>query len=125
MYSAQLLDHFQNPRNVGELPPPAVTVRVENPACGDILQLAATWDGDTVQEARYRTRGCTASIAAGSALSEWLPGHSREALASLTATDVEAWVGGLPSASKHVATLCLDAVRALLRATPPRPIRLH
>lgn len=125
MYSTQLLDHFQNPRNVGELPPPAVTVRVENPACGDILQLAVEWEGQTVREARYRTRGCTASIAAGSALSEWLPGRSREALGALTAADVETWVGGLPAASKHVATLCLDAVRALLRATPPGPLGLH
>jgi len=124
MYSPQLLDHFQNPRNVGELPAPAVTVKVENPACGDILQLSVEWSGDTVAQACYRVRGCTASIAAGSALAEWLPGQTRGAVNGLTASQVDQWMGGLPQASQHVATLCIDAVRALLRAPAPRPVGL-
>ena len=114
MYSERLLDHFQNPRNVGELPPPAITVEVTNPVCGDILRLAARWEGDRVAEVRYKTRGCTASIAAGSALTELLAGKTREELARLTARDVEAGVGGLATESKHAAVLAVDAVRALL-----------
>src|ERR1051326_6693206 len=70
MYSELLLEHFRNPQNVGDLDPPAVTVEVTNPACGDILRLAARFEQDRVSEARYRTRGCTASIAAGSALTQ-------------------------------------------------------
>jgi nitrogen fixation NifU-like protein len=114
MYSERLLDHFQNPRNVGELPPPAITVEVMNPVCGDILRLATRWEGDRVAEVRYKTRGCTASIAAGSALTELLAGKSRAEIARLTARDVEAAVGGLATESKHAAVLAIDAVKALL-----------
>ena len=72
MYPPRLIEHFQNPRNVGELPAPAVTVEVSNPACGDILRLSVEWRDGRVAESRYKVRGCTASIAAGSALTEWL-----------------------------------------------------
>ncbi len=74
MYPDALLDHFQNPRNVGELAPPAITVEASNPACGDILRLSARIENGVVAEARFKVRGCTASIAAGSALTEWLAG---------------------------------------------------
>lgn len=115
MYSAPLLDHFQNPRNVGELPAPALTVEVSNPACGDILRLAARMDAGRVAESRYQVRGCTASIAAGSALTEWMIGKSREELASFCVEVIEEALGGLPEASSHAAVLCRDAVRALLK----------
>ena len=116
MYSQRLLDHFQNPRNVGELPPPAVTVEVANPACGDLLRLSARLEGDRVAEARYQTRGCTASIASGSALTEWLAGKSRAEMAALRPAAIEEAVGGLPAESRHAAALCVDAVKALLKA---------
>ncbi|HUE22890.1 MAG TPA: iron-sulfur cluster assembly scaffold protein [Bryobacteraceae bacterium] len=114
MYSARLLDHFQNPRNVGELPPPAVTVEVSNPVCGDILRLSAEFQAGRVAQARYKTRGCTASIAAGSALTELLAGKTAVEIASLGPGDVEDAVGGLSPESKHAAMLAVDAVRALL-----------
>jgi nitrogen fixation NifU-like protein len=115
MYPERLLDHFQNPRNVGELPPPAVTVEVSNPACGDILRLSARFEGGVLREARYKVRGCTASIAAGSALTEWLIGKRREDLAGFTAALVEEAIGGLRPESKHAAVLCADGVKSLLR----------
>lgn len=115
MYSEQLLDHFQRPRNVGELGPPAITVDVSNPACGDILRLSVRFAGERVAEARYKVRGCTASIAAGSALTELLSGKSRDEMAALTSADIERAVGGLAPESKHAAVLCLDGVRSLLR----------
>jgi nitrogen fixation NifU-like protein len=115
MYPARLLDHFQNPRNVGELPAPAVTVEAANPACGDILRLSVRFENDAVAEARYKVRGCTASIAAGSALTEWMLGKSRDELAAFQPALVEEAVGGLPAASKHAAVLCGDAIQALLR----------
>lgn len=118
MFSEALLDHFRNPRFVGELPPPAITVEVSNPACGDILRLAAAFEGDSVAEVRYRVRGCTASIAAGSALAEMIAGKTRAALSTVSAEDIEERLGGLPAASKHAAALCVDGVRALLKATP-------
>jgi nitrogen fixation NifU-like protein len=114
MFSPRLLDHFQNPRNVGELGAPAVTVEVSNPACGDILRLSVRFEGDVVTEACYKTRGCTASIAAGSALTEWMTGRTRSDLARLTPAVVEEAVGGLAPESKHAALLCVDAIRAVL-----------
>ena len=120
MYSETFLDHFKNPRNVGDLDPPAITVEISNPICGDILRLAARFDGDRVVEARYKVRGCTASIAAGSALTEWMRGKTRSELAALNPAAVETAVGGLIPESKHAAVLCADAVKKLL-ATETEP----
>ncbi len=114
MYSERLIDHFQNPRNVGELPPPAITVEVSNPVCGDILRISVLVQGSVVGEARYKTRGCTASIAAGSALTEWITGKSKQDLSRFRPADVEEMVGGLSLESKHAAVLCADAVKQLL-----------
>ena len=116
MFSGALLDHFRDPRNVGELPPPAITVEVSNPACGDILRLAVLFDGSRAVEARYRVRGCTASIAAGSVLTEMIAGMERGGLGSISAADLEGRLGGLPAESKHAAVLCVDGLRAILKA---------
>src|ERR1700732_3039566 len=110
----RLLDHFQNPRNVGELAPPAVVVDVTNPACGDMLRLSVRFEDGRVAEARFKTRGCTASIAASSALTEWMTGKSRDELKMLTASMVEDLVGGLEPASKHAAVLCVDGVKKMV-----------
>ena len=114
MYSEVFLDHFKNPRNVGELAPPAITVEISNPICGDILRLSAMFQGDRIAEVRYKVRGCTASIASASALTEWMKGRTRRELAGLKAADVEAAVGGLIVESKHAAVLCVDGVKKLL-----------
>jgi nitrogen fixation protein NifU and related proteins len=114
MHSELLLEHFRNPRNVGELLSPAATVDVSNPACGDMLRLSVEFDQDRVAEVRYKVRGCTASIAAGSALTEWMAGKSRAELATLKPAMVEELLGGLESASKHAAVLAVDGVKRLL-----------
>jgi len=95
VHSELLLEHFRNPRNVGQLPPPAVTIDVSNPACGDLLRLSALFQDDKVVDARFQVRGCTASIAAGSALSEWMIGKTRLQLNGLTAEIIELALGGL------------------------------
>jgi nitrogen fixation NifU-like protein len=116
MFTERLLDHFRNPRNIGELPPPAFTVQVENPACGDVMRLSIQFESGHVTEARYKVRGCTASIAAGSALTEWLRGRSREEIALFRTEVIDAELGGVPAASHHVTILCSDAVKAVLAA---------
>lgn len=116
--SPELIEHFRNPRNVGELAPPAVSVEVSNPICGDILRLSALIEDGRVAESRFKVRGCTASIAAGSALTGLLAGRDKARLKSLQAADVEQAVGGLSNESKHAAVLCIDAVRALLTQFP-------
>jgi nitrogen fixation NifU-like protein len=116
--SPQLIEHFRNPRNVGELPAPAITVEVANPICGDILRLSALVEAGRIARCGFKVRGCTASIAAGSALTELIAGRDRNALKTLTALDVDQAVGGLSNESKHAAALCADAVRALLIQFP-------
>jgi nitrogen fixation NifU-like protein len=120
MYSDRLLDHFQNPRNVGELPPPALTVEVSNPACGDILRLSVRFENGVAVESRYKVRGCTASIAAGSALTEWIAGKSPAELAAFRPAIVDEAVGGLAAESKHAAVLCADGVKKVVEAEARR-----
>jgi nitrogen fixation NifU-like protein len=117
VYSEVFLDHFKNPRNVGDLDPPAVMVEISNPICGDILRLSALFQDGRVAEVRYKVRGCTASIASGSALTEWMKGRTRQELAGLKAAEIEAAVGGLIPESKHAAVLCVDGVKKLLSET--------
>ena len=112
--SPELIEHFRNPRNVRELPPPAVTVEVSNPICGDILRLSVLMEGGYVSQSGFKVRGCTASIAAGSALTELITGKDKADLKNLKAADVEKAVGGLSNESKHAAVLCVDAVRMLI-----------
>ena len=114
MYSERLLDHFANPRHAGVLAPPALVVDVENPACGDRLRLSARIENGRVTEAAFQVRGCTASIACGSALAQWLHGRALSELRSGVEAAVEAEVGPLPPASRHAAALAADAVRRLL-----------
>lgn len=108
--SPELIDHFRNPRNVGELPPPAIQIQVENPVCGDILRLTALVDDGRVTGIRYKVRGCAASIGAGSALTELI---LTDGPAGVTVQTVERAVGGLSNESKHAAVLCAEAAQAL------------
>ncbi len=113
MYSPELLDHFANPRNAGELDSPSVVVAIENPVCGDQLRLTVALAGGRVEAVRFKARGCTASIGCASALTELMTGKSRAELGQIRAADVEAAVGGLIAESKHAAVLAADAVRQL------------
>lgn len=113
--SPELIEHFRNPRNVGELEPPAITVEASNPVCGDILRLSVRMELGRVAEAGYKVRGCAASIAAGSALTVLLDRRDRAEMSLVTREMVENAVGGLSNESKHAAALCVDAVRAILK----------
>lgn len=119
MHSEALLDHFRNPRHAGVLAPPAIVIDVENPACGDWLRLSALVEDGVVKQAAFQVKGCTASIACGSALAEWLHGQSIDGLRAGGREAVRAAVaqavGELPPASRHAAELCADAVASLLR----------
>ncbi len=114
MYSAQLLDHFQNPRNAGELPDADATAEIENPACGDVLRLSLKSTEGRITEARFKARGCVAAIACGSALTELVVGKTPDEAEDLRREDVIAALGGLPQASTHAAQLALDALSAAL-----------
>lgn len=115
MYSAELLDHFEHPRNSGELPGASAQMRVENPACGDILELAVKIADVSIAEIRFRAKGCVPAMACASAITELAKGKS---VADARAIDKEAIiraVGNLPPASGHAAQLAVDALRAVLK----------
>jgi nitrogen fixation protein NifU and related proteins len=114
MYSPQVLDHFENPRNAGSVVDPDASVRVENPACGDILQLTLKIADDKIEEICFRCRGCVASMACASALTEMVQGSTIEAARNLSKEELIDTVGGLPQASSHAADLALDALAAAL-----------
>lgn len=118
MFSKTLLDHFEHPRNAGELPSANARAEVTNPVCGDVLQLAATIENGAIREVRFLCRGCTASIACASLLTESIRGRELHTLQSLTPEFLASAIGGLPSASVHAAHLACDALHALLRALP-------
>src|SRR5208337_4505984 len=114
MYSAQLLDHFQNPRNAGEIADADAVAEIENPACGDVLRLTLKQSAGRIAQVRFKAKGCVAAIACGSALTELVEGKTAEQARKLTGEDVIAAVGGLPQGSSHAAQLALDALAAAL-----------
>lgn len=119
MFSEKLLDHFEHPHNAGELADATAAVEVSNPVCGDVLRLAVIVKNGVVTEARFLCRGCTASIASGSLLTEAMKGKTPKELTELTAEQIARELGGLPPASFHAAQLAQDAARAVAAVIPP------
>lgn len=115
MYSPQLLDHFQNPRNAGDVPDADATVEIENPACGDVLRLSLKVKSGRIAEIRFKAKGCVPSMACASALTELVTGQSLSESQNLKRDTLIAAVGGLPQASTHAAQLALDALLTALR----------
>ncbi len=114
MYSEAVLDHFQNPRNAGTLDAPAATISVENPVCGDILELSVRMEAGRIAEARFRTRGCVTALACSSLLTELLRGKTPPEARTITSEQISEALGGLPPATMHGAQLARDAVQAML-----------
>ena len=114
MYSAQLLDHFQNPRNVGDLTDADAAAEIENPACGDVLRLMLKINAGRITQAQFKAKGCVAAIACGSALTELILEKTLNNAGKLRREEIVAALGGLPQASTHAAQLALDALLAAL-----------
>lgn len=115
MYSAQLLDHFEHPRNTGEVPSPDAVAELENPVCGDVLRLSVKLDGDRISEIRFKAKGCVPSMACGSALTELVQGKTLDEARALRREDLITAVGNLPQASTHAAQLALDTLAVALQ----------
>jgi nitrogen fixation NifU-like protein len=114
MFSAPLLDHFQHPRNPGEVDNPDAVAQRENPVCGDVLRLTAQIAGGRIAEIRFKAKGCVPSMACASALTELVRGHTVDEARALTPEALMAAVGAVPEASMHAVQLALDTLRALL-----------
>lgn len=113
MFSPEVLDHFKNPRNAGELPNATVSVDVSNPVCGDVLRVAVRVELSRIVESRFLCRGCTTSIACASRLTELLTGRHISELSEISADVLAAAFGGLPPEIIHGAHLAADAAQAL------------
>ena len=121
MYSQQVISHFENPRNVGDISNADASVRVENPACGDIMQLSLRLAPETgagpaaiIDDARFRIRGCVTSIACGSVLTEMLRGKSVAQAKTIKRQQVVDALGGLTNETMHGSYLVMDALSAAL-----------
>jgi len=115
MYSPQLLDHFQNPRNAGEVANPDASVQIENPACGDILKLTLRITNGRITEIRFLAKGCVPAMACGSLLTELVQGKTIEEARRLRREELVRGIGGLPEASTHASHLAMDALGAALK----------
>lgn len=119
MYSPQLLDHFQHPRNAGDLPDASATIELENPVCGDIIRLSVKVDAGRIAEIRFKAKGCVPSMACASAMTELAVGKTVAEALAVDHSSLIAAVGGLPEASNHAAQLALDALASVLRKLKP------
>ena len=115
MYSAQVLDHFQNPRNAGDVSSPDAQAEVSNPVCGDVLRLTLKVDAGSITEIRFKAKGCVPSMACGSALTELVLGKTVGQARALKREDIITALGELPQASTHAAQLAIDTLTAALR----------
>jgi len=120
MYSAKLLDHFEHPRNAGEIADADAIGEIENPACGDLLRLTLKVVGGQIVDIQFKAKGCVPSIACASALTELIRGKSIQEARSLDRNRLGDLVGRLPQASTHAAQLALDTLAAALNSLPSK-----
>jgi nitrogen fixation protein NifU and related proteins len=121
MFSPEVLDHFQNPRNAGELDGASASVEVSNPVCGDILRLAVKIEQGRIVQARFLCRGCATAIACASRLTELLSGNSSNQPRDISVEELSRSLGGLPAETIHGAHLAIEAARAIKKKLQPGP----
>jgi nitrogen fixation NifU-like protein len=115
-YSGQVLDHYENPRNVGKLDkndPRVGTGLVGAPACGDVLQLQIQVDDGIITDAKFKTYGCGSAIASSSLVTTWLKGKSIDEADSIKNSDIAEELA-LPPVKIHCSILAEDAIKAAL-----------
>ena len=115
-YSGQVLDHYENPRNVGKLDksdPSVGTGLVGAPACGDVLQLQIKVEDDIITDAKFKKYGCGSAIASSSLVTTWLKGKSLDEAAAIQNTQIAEELA-LPPVKIHCSILAEDAIKAAL-----------
>jgi nitrogen fixation NifU-like protein len=114
-YSDIVLDHYRNPRNVGEIDGSAAVAQVGDPATGDVLKISLRIEGGRVVDARFKSFGCTAAIAAGSMATTLVKGRSVAEAEGLTNGAVAEALGGLPESKRICSVLAEQAIKEALR----------
>ena len=113
-YSKKVMDHFMNPRNVGEIESPDGYGKVGNPVCGDLMEIFIRVKEDKVEDIKFRTFGCASAIAVSSMVTEMAKGMSLEEAMKITRDDVADELGGLPPQKLHCSNLGADALHAAI-----------
>ena len=111
LYSYKVMDHFNNPRNVGVIENADGVGEVGNPVCGDIMKITIAVDEDRVSDVRFQTLGCGAAIATSSIVTEMAKGMTLEEAAAITKQQVADELGGLPPAKMHCSVLATDGLK--------------
>lgn len=111
MYSQKVMDHFMNPRNVGEIENADGVGMEGNPTCGDAMQLFIKVENDVIVDAKFRTFGCGAAIAVSSMITEMIKGKTIDEALSISKDTVAQELGGLPPQKMHCSNLGADALR--------------
>ncbi len=114
MYSEKVLEHFQHPRNGGEIADPTAVIEATNPVCGDLLKLWVLVRDGCVADVKFKVEGCIPAVACASWLTETMMGKPLAELRSLSAEQIEAGLGGLPSASRHASALAVTGLKRAL-----------
>ncbi len=114
MYNETVMEHFQNPRNTGEMKNPDGVGEVGNPACGDVMRLFIKVENDRLADIKCQTFGCAAAIACASAASEMMIGKSLDDASQLTRAQVTEYLDGLPEQKIACSNLAPDAIRAAI-----------
>ena len=113
-YSEKLLDYFQNPRCVGEIPDADAVTEVSNPICGDVMKLWVKVDSGRIQDAKFKAQGCSAAIATSSYATEMLIGMNVADARLITKEQIAEALGGLPASKIHCSVLASDAIKKVL-----------
>ena len=114
MYTEKVMDHFMNPRNVGEIEDADGVGKIGNPTCGDMMAFYIKVDGDRLADVKFRTFGCGAAIAVSSMVSELAKGMTLEEAKALTNKAVAEELGGLPPNKMHCSNLGAEALHAAI-----------
>jgi nitrogen fixation protein NifU and related proteins len=114
-YTDLVLDHYRNPRNVGEITDSPAVAQVGDPATGDVLRISLRIEAGIVIDAKFKSFGCTAAIAAGSMTTTLIKGMRLADADRLTNRDVVAALGGLPASKMHCSVLAEQAIKEALR----------
>lgn len=113
-YSEKVMDHFMNPRNVGEIENADGVGMVGNAKCGDIMKMYLKIEGDVITDCKFKTFGCGAAIATSSMATELIKGHTIEEALSLTNSAVVEALEGLPAVKVHCSVLAEEAVKTAI-----------
>jgi nitrogen fixation protein NifU and related proteins len=111
LYSDKVMDHFNNPRNVGVLDDADGIGEVGNPVCGDVMKISIKVDDDKIDDIRFQTLGCGAAIATSSIVTEMARGMTLDEAVSITKRQVADELGGLPPAKMHCSVLATDGLK--------------